>query len=139
MSVPQSAVLEFPAMLHGLIGSVRREVRAQGKRWARDYLKTGAFSPPLRIRPVPPGEPLEMLSGAEFDLVPRPRWRIHMFLSVFMSLNDGVPKEERLRMEDAFESFCLGAPWGALYHAVTPPPLRSAARMAKRLTALLRF
>ena len=42
-------------------------------------------------------------------------------------------------MRDAFESFCLSTPWGALYHAVSPPPQRSAERMARRLAALLRF
>lgn len=42
-------------------------------------------------------------------------------------------------MEESFESFCLSTPWGALDHAVSPPPLRSAQRMARRLTALLRF
>jgi hypothetical protein len=62
-----------------------------------------------------------------------------MFVNVFMSLNEGVPEEEYPRAREAFESFSLSTPWGALYHAVSPPPLRSAERMARRLTALLRF
>jgi hypothetical protein len=139
MTVPQSPVLEFPAMLHGLTGAVLRKVRATGQGWAREYLKTGAFTQPRQMLQVPPGELLEMISGAEFDSSPRPRWRIHMFIGVFMYLNEGVPEEEYPRVREAFESFCLSTPWGALYHAVDPPPLRSAERMARRLAALLRF
>ncbi|WP_257460367.1 hypothetical protein [Archangium lipolyticum] len=139
MTVSQSPVLEFPAMLHGPPGTIRREVRAKGQGWAREYLKTGAFTPPRRMLQVPPREPLVMHSAAEFEFMYRSSWRIHMFIDVFMNLNDGVPKEERQRMEETFESFCLGTPWGALYHAVSPPPPRSAERMARRLAALLRF
>jgi hypothetical protein len=139
MTVSQSLVLEFPAMLHGQIGTIRREVRAKGQGWAREYLKTGGFTPPRRMLPVASCEPLVMHSAAEFEFMNRPSWRIHMFIDVFMNLNDSVPKEERQRMEDAFESFCLSTPWGALYHAVSPPPPRSAERMARRLAALLRF
>ena len=139
MTVSQSPVLEFPAMLHGLTGAVLRKVRAKGQGWAREYLKTGAFTQPRQMIQVTPGELLEVSSGAEFDIIPRPRWRVHLFADVFLSLNEGVPREERQRMEDAFESFCLSTPWGALYHAVSPPPPRSAERMARRLAALLRF
>jgi hypothetical protein len=139
MTTPQSPVLEFPVMLHGSIGSIRREVRAKSEGWAREYLKTGGFSLPRRMLQVPPGEPLVMHSGAEFGFMGRSSWRIHMFIDVFTHLDEGVPKEERQRMETAFESFCLSTPWGALYHAVSPPPLRSAQRMAERFAALLRF
>jgi len=139
MTVPQSPVLEFPAMLHGQIGTIRREVGAKGQGWAREYLKTGAFTQPRRMLQVPHGEPLVMHSAAEFEFIRRSSWRIHMFASVFMSLNESIPEEEYQRARESFESFCLGAPWGALYHAVSPPPLRSAEQMAKRLAALLRF
>jgi hypothetical protein len=139
MSVPPSPVLEFPAMLHGLTGAVLREVRAQGERWAREYLKTGAFTQPRQMLQVPPGELLEMESGILFDIIPHPRWRVHLFFAVFRSLNDGVPKEERQRARETFDSFCLSTPWGALFHAVSPYPPRSAERMARRLAALLRF
>jgi hypothetical protein len=70
---------------------------------------------------------------------PRPRWRLHLFSDVFIGLHDGVPKEKRQPMEESFESFCLGTPWGALYQAVSPSPPRSVERMASRLAALLRF
>ncbi|ATB33157.1 hypothetical protein [Melittangium boletus] len=139
MIVPQSPVLEFPAMLHGPISAIRREVRAKSQGWAREYRKTGGFTQPRRMLQVSPGEPLVMHSAAEFEFMCRSSWRIHMFIDVFMNLEEGVPKEERQRMEEAFESFCLGTPWGALYHAVSPPPLRSSERMASRLAALLRF
>jgi hypothetical protein len=68
-----------------------------------------------------------MHSGADFDSGD-PRWRMHIFGDVFMGLDEGVPKEERPRMSDAFESFCLSTPWGALDHAVSPPPPQSAER-----------
>ena len=139
MTAPQSPVLEFPAMLHGLTGDILRKVRAKGKAWAREYLKTGAFTQPRRMLQVSPGEVLIMHSGADSNIIPHPRWRVHLFADVFLSLSEGVPKEQRQRMEEAFESFCLSTPWGALYHAVSPPPPRSAARMAERLAALLRF
>jgi hypothetical protein len=139
MTTPQSLVLEFPAMLHGSIGAVRRQVGAEGRRRAREYLETGGFTQPRRMLQVPPGELLEMISAAVFDVIPRPRWRIHMFVDVFMHLNEGVPEEESPRAREAFESFCLSTPWGALYHAVSPPPPQSAERMARRFAALLRF
>jgi len=135
----QPLVLEFPAMLHGLTGAVRRAVETAGQEWAREYLETGGFTPPRRMLQVPPGETLEMLSGAEFDAMPRQRWRFHLFVKVFMGLNEGVPQEKYRCARDAFESFCLGTPWGALYHAVTPRSPRSAERMAQRFAALLRF
>ncbi len=62
-----------------------------------------------------------------------------MFVGVFMDLNEGFQQEERQHARAAFESFCLSTPWGALYHAVSPPPRQSAARMANRLASVLRF
>jgi len=138
MTTEQSPVLEFPAWLYGTTAAILRKATVEGRWWAREYLKTGAFPQPRQMRQVPLGEVLVMHSGAEFDLG-RTRWWMHMFLSVFSSLDECVPKEERQRMEEAFESFCLSTPWGALYHAVSPPPLRSAERMANRFASLLRF
>lgn len=139
MTEPQSPVLEVPAMLHGSIGTIRRKVKARSQVWAREYLKTGAFTLPRRMLLVPPGESLVMHAAAELEFMDRPSWRIHMFIDAFTHLDEGVPTEQRRRMEEAFESFCLSTPWGALYHAVSPPPPWSAARMAKRISALLRF
>ncbi len=62
-----------------------------------------------------------------------------MFIDVFVNLDEGVPEEERQRVKESFESFCLSTPWGALYHAISPPPPRGAEHMATRLAALLRF
>lgn len=137
--MPKSAGLEFPAMLHGLSGAVLRRVRTKGRQWAGEYLKTGGFTPPQRMLPVSPGECLVLHPGADSNLIPHPRWRIHLFADVFSSLSQGVPKDERQRMDEVFESFCLNNPWGALYYVVSPPPPRSAERVARRLTALLRF
>ncbi len=139
MTVSHPPVLEFPDMLHGLTGAVLRKVRVKGSDWAREYLKTGDFTQPRRMRQVLPGQLLEVRSGILFDSEPHARWRMHLFSDVFLSLEEGIPKEQHRKMQDAFESFCLSTPWGALYHAVSPPPLRSAQRMAQRLAALLRF
>jgi len=138
MTPEQSSVLEFPAWLYGTTAAIRRKVESEGRWWAREYLKTGAFPQPRQMRQVPPGEILVVRPGAEFDLG-RIRWWMHLFVEVFMGLNEGVPKEERPRMRESFESFCLSTPWGALYHAVSPPPPRSAERMANRLASVLRF
>ncbi len=73
MTVPQSPVLEFPAMLHGLTDTVLRKVVAQGKGWAREYFNTGAFTQPRQMLQVPPGELLEVRSGILFDSSPHPR------------------------------------------------------------------
>ena len=139
MTPEQSSVLEFPAWLYGTIAAIRRKARAEGRWWAREYLKTGAFPQPRQMRQVPPGEVLVMHSGAEGFDWSHPRWRMHMFGSIFMDLNEGVPQEERQRMRDTFESFCLGAPWGALEYTVSPSPPRSAERVANRLESVLRF
>jgi hypothetical protein len=139
MNTEQSSVLEFPAWLNGTIADIRREARAEGRWWAREYRKTGAFPQPRQMRQVPPGEVLVMQSGAEgFDWA-HPRWRMHMFGAVSMDLNEGVSKEERQRMREAFESFCLSTPWGVLEYTVSPNPQRSAERTANRLASLLRF
>ena len=138
MTMEHFPVLELPAWLHGTTAAILREVRAEGHKWAREYLETGAFSQPRQMRPVSPGEVLVVRSAAEFDLG-RTRWWVHMFLGVFSSLDECVPEQERQRTEEAFESFCLSTPWGALYHAVSPPPPRGAVRMANRLASLLRF
>ncbi|MFY0525183.1 hypothetical protein ACN28I_19240 [Archangium gephyra] len=138
MTPEQSPVLEFPAWLYGTTAAIRRKARAEGRWWAREYRKTGAFPQPRQMRQVPHEEVLVMRSGGEFDLG-RTRWWVHMFGDVFMDLDEGVPEEDSLRMRDAFESFCLSTPWGALYHAVSPPPPRSAERMANRLASVLRF
>ena len=58
MGSPQSPVLEFPAMLHGHFGAIRRGVSIQGRAWAREYLKTGGFTQPRRMLQVPSGEVL---------------------------------------------------------------------------------
>jgi hypothetical protein len=139
MNTEPSPVLEFPAMLYSTNAAILRKLIAEGRWWAREYLKTGAFPQPRQMCQVPPGEVLLMHSGADFDPTPRPRWRMYKFTSVFMGLNEGVPEEERQRTEAAFESFCLSTPWGALYYTVSPLPPRSAERMANRLASLLRF
>jgi hypothetical protein len=138
MATEQSPVLEFPAMLYGSTATIRRKVRAEGHRWAREYLKTGAFSQPRQMRQVPPDEVLVVRSAAEFDST-RTHWWVHMFLSVFASLDEGIQEQERQCTREAFESFCLSTPWGALYYAVSPPALRSAERMANRLASVLHF
>ncbi|KFA90420.1 hypothetical protein [Archangium violaceum] len=138
MNTEHSQVLEFPAWLYGTKAAIRRKVGAEGLWWAREYLKTGAFPQPREIRQVQPGEVLAMHSGADFD-TGDPRWRMHMFGGVFMYLDEEVPDEEHQRMRDTFESFCLSTPWGAIEHVVSPHPLRSAERMAKRFAAVLRF
>jgi hypothetical protein len=138
MTTEQSPVLEFPAWLHGSISTIRRKVRAEGQWWAREYLETGAFPQPRQMRQVQPGEVLVMHSGAEFG-APHACWRMHMFTSVFIRLDECVPEEARQRTEEAFESFCQSAPWGALDNAVSLLPPQSAERMANRLASLLRF
>ncbi|MFY0525781.1 hypothetical protein ACN28I_22435 [Archangium gephyra] len=139
MNTEHSPVLEFPAWLYGTTAAILRKGRAEGHWWARKYLKTGAFPLPRQMRQVQPGEVLVMHQGGEgFDWF-RPRWRMHFFGDVFMGLDEGVPKEERQRTEESFESFCLSTPWGALYHAVSPRPPHSAVHVANQLTSVLRF
>jgi hypothetical protein len=138
MTPEHSPVLELPAWLYGTTAVILRKVRAEGQWWAREYLKTGSFPQPRQMRQVPHSEVLVMHSGADFDLG-RTRWWVNLFVEVFIGLDEGVPEEEHPRLRDAFESFCLSTPWGALYHAVSPPPLRSAERMANRLASVLRF
>src|SRR3712207_2660093 len=111
----QPQLLEFPAMLYGTTAAVRREVSTKGQWWAQEYLKTGAFPLPRKVRSVSPGEVLVMNSVAAFDPTPRPRWRVHTFIEVFMGLRQGVEEarqeQKYQRTREAFESFCLSTPW----------------------------
>jgi hypothetical protein len=125
MTSEQSQALEFPAMLHGPVATIRRKVTAEAHWWAREYLETGVFPQPRRMRQVMPGEVLLMHSAAKFG-APHSCWRMHMFVDVFVGLNEGVPEDEYQRTRAAFESFCLSTPC-------------SAERMANRFAALLRF
>ncbi|MBM7112300.1 hypothetical protein I3V78_02000 [Archangium primigenium] len=129
---------EFPSMLHGTSAAILRKVRAEGRWWVREYRKTGAFPPPREMSQVSPGDVIVVRPGAEFDLN-QSRWWVHLFVGVFTHMSEGTPPEEQQRTSETFESFCLGTPWGALYHAVSPPPLRTAERTAHRLTSVLRF
>jgi hypothetical protein len=138
MTTEQSQVLELPAWLHGSIATISRKVEAEGTWWAREYLETGAFPLPRQMRQVQPGEVLVMHAGAEFG-APRASWRMHMFRDVSTELYLCVPEEARQRTDEAFESFCLSTPWGALDYAVSSPPPWSAERIANRLASLLRF
>ena len=138
MNTEQSPVLELPAWLHGTTAAILRKVRAEGKWWAREYLETGAFPQPRQLRQVQPGEVLVMHSAAEFGS-PHSCWRMHLLAEVFTHLDEYVPEEARQRTEEAFESFCLSTPWGALTHAVSPLPPWSAERVAARLASVLRF
>src|SRR5690242_1478744 len=138
MTSEHSPVLEFPAMLYGPIATIRREVSTEARWWTREYLETGAFPRPRRMRQVRPGDVLVMHSGAELG-APHSCWRVYMFGEVFMYLDEGVPKEARQRMEEAFETFCLSTPWGALEQVTPPNPQHRAGCMANRLTAVLRF
>jgi hypothetical protein len=138
MTTEQSPVLEFPAWLHGTIPAILRKVRAEGKWWAREYLETGAFPLPRQMRQVQPGEVLVMHAAAEFG-APHACWRMHMFMGVSTELYFCVPEEARQRTDEAFESFCLSTPWGALCYAVPPLPPWGAERIANQLAALLRF
>ncbi len=126
-------------MLHGFTEDVIHEVEAQSQRWAWEYRETGAFTQPTRMRQVAPGEIMELTSGSLFDVIPRARWRIQIFADTLWGLIQGVPQEQDERMEAVFESFCLNTPWGALHQAVNPTSPRSAERMARRFTALMRF
>lgn len=138
MTTASAPVLEFPALLHGSLAATRRQVSEEGRRWTHEFLQTGSFTPPQRMRPVLPGETVITHMGAEF-LAPTASWRLHPFIEVFTNLGHGLPAPERQRIEEAFETFCLETCWGALYYCVAPPPKRSAARMARRMAALLRF
>ncbi|MBM7116794.1 hypothetical protein [Archangium primigenium] len=138
MTLPQSLELEFPAMLHGLTEDVIREVDEQSQRWAREYLESGTFTRPRRMRRVAPGELLEVTAGTLFDITPHARWRIYLFSDIFWGLLQGVPREQDKCRED-FEFFCLSTPWGALEQVVLPSPPRSVRSMTRRFTALLHF
>jgi hypothetical protein len=138
MTPASDPVLEFPALLHGALAATRRRVGAESHRWTQEFLQMGSFTPPQRVRPVLSGEVVITHMGAEF-LAPAHSWRLHVFIEVFTNLGHGLPAPERQRIEDTFETFCLGTSWGVLHYCVAPPPKRSAERMARRLAALLRF
>lgn len=139
MTTSSSPALELPAMLFGLSGVVDRQVDAASKVWTREFVQTGSFTQPRRMRAVEPDELLVMDSGAEPDIIPRARWRLYLFTRASLGLDEDLAPEQRQRMKEAFESFCLNTPWGALCEAARPSLPRNAEHMARGFAAVLRF
>lgn len=132
-------LLQFPAFLHGTLSEIQRNAKSEGRRYARQYKKDGAFPPPLHLREVQPGELVLTHTLSDFLTKEQPAWRLHVFQEVLSGLGENVEGQEWQRMEEAYEVFCRATAWGSLFHALEPGAPRSAELMAARLGAVLRY
>jgi hypothetical protein len=131
MNTEHSPALEFPAMLCGSIATTRRKVSAEGRWWARQYLETGVFPQPRQMRQVSPGEVLVMHQVADFD-TGDPRWRMHMFVEVFMEeLMDDIYRR-------TLEAWCPQGPAPVREHLALMVERTSCATREDCLEAVLR-
>lgn len=138
METGQPPSLQLPSFLHGPSASVQRKVRAEGQRCATQYQKDGSFAVPRELLTVPPTEVVVAHEVADFQRE-QPAWRLYMLGGVTDALCEALGWNESRQVSDLYEAFCRETAWGALYFAIAQEAPLSAARMAIRLQAVLRF
>lgn len=118
--------------------TVARSTSREGRRCGEQYQQDGSFPAPSTLLEVPPEEVVIVHEVADFQRE-RSAWRLYLLSRVMTGLYEAVDFQNTLQVRDAYEAFCRGTAWGALYFAVTHPGPASAERTALRLQALLRF
>ncbi len=132
------APLQMPSFLRGSFTEVQKKARSEGLACAVQYRKGGTVPVPRELWEVPSGEPI--LAHEVVDLQhERPAWRLYMLSQVIESLCEELEWQNLFQVGDLFEEAYQETAWGALYFAISQTAPRSAARMARRLRALLRF
>jgi hypothetical protein len=128
----------MPSFLHGTYAEVHQQARVEGRRCGAQYRKDSSFPAPLKVQELLPSEAVIAHDVADFQRE-RPAWRLHGISSVLEGLYEASDWQNPIPVRDAYEAFCRGTAWGALYFAISPTGPVSAERTALRLRAVLRF
>ncbi len=130
--------LEMPSFLHGSFMTVARRTRKEGSRCGEQYRQDTSFPAPRELVEVPSGEVLIAHEVVDFQRE-RPAWRLYMVSQVISGLCEALDWQNSFQVGDAYEEFCRGTAWGALYFTLSQIAPMSAERVALRLKAVLRF
>lgn len=138
MASGSSSPLRMPSFLHGSYTGIRQKSREVGKWYGEQYRKTGSFSVPRELVAVSADE--VVIAHETVDLQrEHPAWRLYLLAGVEDAACEVLDWQDSHQVGDAFEESCRGEAWGALYFAMTHEAPMSAARVALRLRAVLRF
>jgi hypothetical protein len=118
--------------------AVARKTSKEGHRCGEQYRKDGTFPAPRELLEVPPGEVVLAHEVVDFRRE-QPAWRLYMVGNVISAVCEALDWQNSFHVGDAYEESCRETAWGALYFATSQTAPRSAARLALRLRALLRF
>jgi hypothetical protein len=135
LSPPRS--FHMPAFLHGTYASVRRKAMAEGRRCAEQYLEDGSLPAPRELLEVPPGAVVLMKKTIDLQKG-HAAWRLYMVSDVREGLHEALDWKDSFHVGDVYEATFRDTPWGAVYYAVSHLAPMEAARVARRLAAVLR-
>jgi hypothetical protein len=127
----------MPSFFHGSYREVHRKSREEGLRYGEHYRRTGSFPLPRELFGVSSGERVIAHEVVDFQRE-RPAWRLYMLASVADGVCEALDWQNSRLVGDAFEEYCRGEAWGALYFAISHDAPMSNVRMALRLRAVLR-
>lgn len=116
MDTTQSTAPEFPTAFFGTRNSVKRKVGAQARAWADAYESTGAFTR-MPVSSVATGETVFLKEVSDFSWS-KPAWRLYSRASLTEQILRRRNYKESDQVAQAFESFTVDSPWGALGAAV---------------------
>jgi hypothetical protein len=129
--------MQLPSFLHGSRSETQRKAAAEGRRCARQYLKSGSFTLPREMVELAPGDVVRLQGGSDFQQQ-LPAWRLYQLSDVEMSLCEALEHGGWRQAEEHYEVFFRETAWGALYYATAEKPPESAGRTSLRIQAVLR-
>ena len=165
---PDPNALMFPAFMYGAHADCRRKMKAEAKRWGKQYQQHGTFPEPKLI-PVPPGSTIFMGNqnsvqllnmGMKFDMslplgtAPKefvfgerpnrdtPRWFFYLaedFRSEVALYHFNQRLTEPPGVKAAYEAFACRSPWGVLNALIRHTLYNTIPTVSRRLEALLSF
>jgi hypothetical protein len=131
-------LLEMPTFLFGTFDSVLRQARAEGQKYAGQYLQDGSLPSPSEPRALPSGAAVVMHDVVDFTR-PHPAWRLYMLGDAIDSLCQAFNHENSSLLRAKHEELALETAWGALYYATGRAGPYDAGCFSRRVNAVLRF
>jgi hypothetical protein len=139
--VSSQSSLFFPAFVYGEYAICRRQMKAEVKRWIKQYEKHGDYPEP-KLVPVPPNTLIIVSDGAASMLTygaskKNPRWYFCLIDELRLLVNAGTP-QARVDFHAKFEALACQHSWGALSAVISPWDF-SIALVTQRFEAVLSF